>query len=450
MTDNYRIRVSDNGRFLVREDGKTPFFYLGDTAWELFHRTTREDADKYLRDRASKRFTVVQAVALAEFDGLTVPNAYGHVPFHDLDPARPNEPYWQHVDYVVDRAASLGIVTGMLPSWGDKVHKAWGVGPEVFSPDNARVYAEWLGRRYKNKPVIWINGGDRAPAEGEAGNVDLAVWRAIADGLRAGDGGAHRITFHPQGGQSSANVFHADRWLDFNMIQSSHGRRDVENWAMVAKDYARTPAKPCLDAEAPYEDHAVGWDEAKGRFDDWDVRKGAYGALLAGAHGHTYGSIDVCLFWRPGRPTFKGGCHQSWDAALRLPGSAQVKHARALLESRPYLARVPDQSLLASPEGSGPDHVQATRASDGSYALIYAASGAPFTVRLDKLAGPDLRAWWFDPRTGRAQEFGTFAATATREFAPPARGKNSDWVLVLDEATRRFPVPGTAAGAARA
>jgi uncharacterized protein DUF4038 len=35
-----RLKVSDNKRFLVQEDGK-PFFYLGDTAWELFHRLTR-------------------------------------------------------------------------------------------------------------------------------------------------------------------------------------------------------------------------------------------------------------------------------------------------------------------------------------------------------------------------------------------------------------------------
>jgi len=49
-----RLKVSDNRRFLVREDG-SPFFYLGDTAWELFHRLNREDADRYLKNRADKR-----------------------------------------------------------------------------------------------------------------------------------------------------------------------------------------------------------------------------------------------------------------------------------------------------------------------------------------------------------------------------------------------------------
>lgn len=40
-----QLRVSDNHRFLVTADGK-PFFYLGDTAWELFHRLNREDYNR--------------------------------------------------------------------------------------------------------------------------------------------------------------------------------------------------------------------------------------------------------------------------------------------------------------------------------------------------------------------------------------------------------------------
>ena len=71
-----RLKVSDNRRFLAYEDDR-PFFYLGDTAWELFHRSTREEADVYLANRAEKGFTVIQTVALGEFEGVTVKNAYG-------------------------------------------------------------------------------------------------------------------------------------------------------------------------------------------------------------------------------------------------------------------------------------------------------------------------------------------------------------------------------------
>jgi hypothetical protein len=53
-----QLKVSDNGRFLIQQDGR-PFFWLGDTAWELFHRLSREDGDHYLKDRAAKGFTVI-------------------------------------------------------------------------------------------------------------------------------------------------------------------------------------------------------------------------------------------------------------------------------------------------------------------------------------------------------------------------------------------------------
>ena len=98
-----RLRVSTNGRFLQYDDGK-PFFYLADTAWELFHRLNREEATRYLEDRARKGFTAIQAVALAELDGLTTPNAYGALPLVDKNPTRPNDAYFTHVDFIVDKA----------------------------------------------------------------------------------------------------------------------------------------------------------------------------------------------------------------------------------------------------------------------------------------------------------------------------------------------------------
>ena len=119
------LQVSLNRRFLVHDDG-TPFFYLGDTAWELFHRLTREEADVYLQTRAAQGFTVIQAVILAEYGGLTVPNPEGGLPLHDNDPTQPQKAYFRHVDWIVNRAAELDLYIGMLPSWGDKVNQKWG------------------------------------------------------------------------------------------------------------------------------------------------------------------------------------------------------------------------------------------------------------------------------------------------------------------------------------
>ena len=81
------LKVSQNKHFLVHQDG-TPFFYLGDTAWELFHRTTKQEAEMYLKTRAAQGFTVIQAVAVAEFNGDKVPNVYGFLPWKDSNPDR--------------------------------------------------------------------------------------------------------------------------------------------------------------------------------------------------------------------------------------------------------------------------------------------------------------------------------------------------------------------------
>ena len=218
MAAPQRLEVSENGRFLVDGQGQ-PFFWLGDTAWELFHRLNREEADRYLEDRAAKGFTVVQSVALAELDGLNDPNPYGHRPLINNDPTRPDvkegphNDYWDHVDYIVNKANSLGIMIGFLPTWGDKWNKKWGVGPEIFTPDNAEKYGQWLGQRYRDAGLVWILGGDR-PIEND---TQREIIRRMALGLHKGDGGSHLTTFHPTGGSGSAQYFHNAPWLDFNM-----------------------------------------------------------------------------------------------------------------------------------------------------------------------------------------------------------------------------------------
>ncbi|MEI2724626.1 MAG: glycoside hydrolase family 140 protein [Verrucomicrobiota bacterium] len=441
-----RLKVSDNHRFLVTADGQ-PFFWLGDTAWELFHRLNREEAEIYLRNRADRRFTVIQAVVLAELDGLKDPNPYGHRPLEKNDPTKPNEDYFKHVDWIVAKANALGLYIGLLPTWGNQWHKT----NAIFTAENAEVYGEWLGKRYQDAGLVWILGGDRSVEN----DRHREILRAMARGLRKGDGGAHLITLHPSGGNGSALWFHNEDWLDFNMRQNGHIAEFGATYSQTRKDYERTPAKPVIDGEPIYEDHPVSFDPKNlGHSVAADVRRPLYWDLFGGAFGHTYGHHSVWQMWSP-KHTPKNFPLMPWFEAINQPGAAQMQYARALLESRPFLTRIPADDLLATNSiptampGTGRYHFSATRDSNGSYAMVYAPVGRTFSVRMDKIAGAKVKAWWFNPRNGQATAIGTFANRGEHEFTPPDHGEMLDWVLVLDDESRKFPPPGTPAVSAK-
>ncbi|MCF0063403.1 glycoside hydrolase family 140 protein [Dyadobacter chenwenxiniae] len=430
--------VSPNKRYLMRE-GK-PFFWLGDTAWELFHRLDREDATYYLEKRAAQGFTVIQAVALAEFDGLNVPNTYGDRPLIDNDPTKPNEAYFKHVDFIIDKAAELNLTIAFLPTWGDKVFKStWGKGPEVFNKSNAEVYGKWLGNRYKNrKNIIWVLGGDRTPRKDVD---DVGVWRAMAAGVVAGVGGNDNamMTFHPQPNkEGSGEWFHDDNWLDFNMFQNGHCR-DAAVYENIKRAYDRQPVKPVLDGEPIYEDHPVCFNASElGTSNAYDVRKAAYLDLFSGAFGHTYGCHDIWQMYAPNREAVNGP-HIFWQQALDLPGAKEMKFVRKLMESRPITERVPDQTVIIENDLASYERIQATRGAD--YIFVYTSTGRSFSVNPGKISGSQLNAFWYDPKNGKTKEIGKMDSKAVKQFTPPTSGYGHDWILVLDDASKNYKMP---------
>jgi len=425
-----RLRVADSRRYLEYEDG-TPFLYLGDTAWGLFHLLNREEVDRYLHNRAEKGFTVIQAVVLAAMGGLEHPNPYGDLPLVDKDPTKPNERYFQHVDYAVNRAEELGLFVGMLPTWGNHWKRVRQPPPYLFSAENTRTYGRFVGNRYRDKPVIWILGGDQSIESDE----EREIVEAMATGLDEGDGGAHLMTYHPRGPGCSSDYFHRASWLDFNMIQSSHGAHDHDNGLFVEHDRALSPVKPTLDGEPRYETLQVGFYfrdfNRFDRFDDYDVRQAAYWSLLAGACGFTYGNNNVFQMWAPGREPGLGACIP-WYEALDHPGAFQMGHVRRLFERYPLHRLVPDSALVVDGPTTGGAKVRAARAEDGAFLLAYSPRGERFTLDKSAIRAPRVQESWYDPRYGCQYHVHTTDNAAFQTYTPPTCGRGNDWVLILE------------------
>jgi hypothetical protein len=430
-----KLQISENQRFLVFEDG-TPFFYLADTGWELFHRLSKTDAEKYLENRREKGFTVIQAVILAELDGLNTPNMEGEKPLIDNDPTKINEKYFEHVDWVIKQAEEKGIFIGLLPTWGDKVDKQWGVGPVIFNAENAEKYGEIVGNRYKDfKNIIWINGGDR-----QGGGDNFPVWNALAKGIKKHDKN-HLMTFHPMGYNSSSKWFHNEKWLDFNMMQTGHSERSYEVYSkLMVADYNLKPVKPTFDGEPRYEDHPHNWKpEELGWFDDADVRQAAYWNLFTGGFGHTYGCHAIWQMLASGREPV-GFARNTWQKDLDLPGAWDMIHVRNLMESRPFTDRIPFQEIVKNENQKMTEFIAATRGKE--YVMVYIPTGLVAQLDLKLCGWPKAKAWWYNCQTGEAEYFGELETSREDSFQPKTGGRGNDWVLVLDNAKVNFKLPG--------
>ena len=146
--------------------------------------------------------------------------------------------------------------------------------------------------------------------------------------------------------------------------------------------------------------------------------------------------------WTPARKPINNPL-VPWEEAIDQAGAAQMQHGRALIESRPFLTRVPDPEIIVT--GNVPTSVprsgrgtSSLQRAMGTYAMVYAPVGRPFAVKMSVIAGPKVKAWWFNPRTGAAAALGTFANTGEQTFTPPDRGELLDWVLVLDDDSKRY------------
>ncbi len=435
----------------------------------MFHKLDRAEALTYLDRRAAQGFTVIQAVILAELDGLRTPNAYGDLPLIDFDPRRPNQAYFQHVDFIINAAADRGLTIGLLPTWGDKIVSDHpGAGPLVFTPTNAATFGQFLGARYAESPIVWILGGDRDPNHAAA----REIWQAMALAIKEATDGRQLMTYHPRGASTSARFFHQSDWLDFNVYQSGHqpGTSMISRLAQESIDHS--PRKPFVDGEPAYEDIAIrfwkyvdfsrpGADRvppgvldrdalirqpdhfAEGFINAAQVREQAYTNFFIGAAGYTYGNNAIWqMFERGEAPAIPA--LTDWRNALDRPGAQSIRHLHDLLTSRPFGRLRPSPELVLDPSPASARALPAALATDGSYAFIYLPESTPVIVNTGILPSVFLLTWWFNPRDGTVTRTVPIQQEGRLSFTPPSDRESTreDWVLVIDQSQADYPPPG--------
>jgi hypothetical protein len=394
--DNSMYRVSENGRYVVDNKGR-PFFWQGDSEWELLYALSAQDAKKLLHARRVQGFTVVQAMCDGMFPKWIAPDRLPPsrelMPWTDNNPLTPNEAFFTRMDAIVAAAKEehLLLLVG--------VYHVDDVTANRITLANVGAWTRWLANRYKDAPnIIWTMYSPLDPSS-------FPIVRAAVSGLKEGDAGAHLVTLHPEGVAGSSTLVQAD--LSLNTFQSLAS--GYLNYQFAQADFARIPVKPVVNGEARY--------EADGGTTPFDVRRSAWWSYLAGA-GFSYGHINN---WKlPG----------SWREWVNSPGAQQVAVVGWFLRSLAWWNLIPDQSVLIDSSGNA----VAARSADGDWIVAYLPTNSPVTLNLTAISSSRTAlVSWINPLNGAKSKVGRYSTSARPRLTPPANWQ--DGVLLAEKAS---------------
>jgi hypothetical protein len=428
------LKVSDNHRFLVDATTGQPVFLLADTAWNL-GALKDDEIDVYLNSRAEHSFNVIM-FALNFYPQADEQNAYGESAYIGADKTELNPEYFKRCDAIIDKCAERGMYVMLYSMWAGKKSGTMG----NYTAAQLNGIGQQLGARFRGRSnVILCAGGESSP-----NYIDVERVNAMGSGLKAGCGGDNLVTVHPVSGNSSSKFFAASPWLDFYMSQgkSATNGGSYDAAALILGDFSVTPTKPTMMAENRYE---TGTSE-----DPIIQRRSLYQCVFAGACGYAYGHDALWQMtphtkqpwmlkdWNPGVTL--------WTEALDTKAVQELQYIKPLLASRPYLDRIPDQSLVLSGQGKNiATRTQVMRdgtpgGNDATYMMAYVSAPETIVFKTDVISSPSLNVSWFDPEKGSTVVLEkNLKNTGTYQLEKQESVR--DGVLILDDASKGYAKP---------
>jgi len=415
------LSVSADRRRLEHRDG-TPFFWLGDTAWNGALLSEPKDWRTYLRDRATKHFSAIQFVATAPW--RTAPtDAEGQKAFTGVDPIVIQPRFFQRLDRQFTAILDQGLLPVPVLLWAIRGEE----NPGYFLPEEQAIrLVKYMVARYGAYPVVWIPAGDA----GYSGPI-AERWQRIGRTV-FGSRPHAPVIMHPGGMQWPWEAFQNESWIDLFGYQSGHGD-DLKTLGWIhsgpaAKYWLKDPIRPLLNLEPPYEGHLAY--QSKKPHTAYNVRRAAYWSLLAAPiAGLTYGAHGIWS-WQtiPGIPLNHQGTGEArpWHEAMRFPGSMNMRHLADFFQSIAWWRLGPAPGLLVEQPGDKDPaaFISAAQSDTGDIRVLYLPLGGEIKLRHDLPLKP-IQSFWVDPRTGKRKS--ADAASAHSYRAPDQQ----DWLLLL-------------------
>lgn len=410
------LKVSENRRYLEFNDAN-PFLWIGDTAWAAPMKASDEEWDRYIADRATKHFTVIQIAPASEWAGDR--DRLGQKPFTDKSCAEWNPAFWQSFERKVQRANERGLVI-MLVGLMEPVSRYPESSKACLFARN--IVARLFGNFVSFSPSFDSNYMPLADDVGRAARDATAV---------------HLITQHPgtpwnQPIPIFSTQYYDKPYLDFVGVQSGHNGGHIDWCAHHAIEwnlhlYRHEPHKPVINLEAMYDGHGTnGWRAV-------DARSLGWRTWLSGATGYTYGAGES----NPHSPGGDGGIWKwvndpnkpdYWKKVIQWESALQMQYLHDFLATLDWWRLEPAPQLIHNQPNDVTRRMVAAKTAEGDFAVAYLPNNEAMELDVSGFPAP-LTARWYDPVRGQFDSAGSnIDNKGTHQFMPPSK---SDWVLLL-------------------
>ncbi|MBR2860939.1 MAG: DUF4038 domain-containing protein [Clostridia bacterium] len=323
------VRLEPGKRHFVYGDG-TPFFYLGDTHWQMPDHEHLHDCNypgcscgsqfKHLvENRLQKGFNVYQTY----FAGHRMQDSrVGNPPwwakcYSLINPKVFNDTMDVMIEYLADKgitvALGFGLHNGSIHCYGSK-------------EEPVLKFARYCVARYACYPLMWITAQEIT--DYKFGSFD--IWRKAAalvgelDGYhRPNSAHMYPMTLDDPRAQTLDN----DPWHQWWTLQGAHGGYNkLQKRFFYESYYNAEKIKPYIEGESQYEDvycdGFCGSDAA---------RMAAWQAMQSGCAGYTYGASAIWLFsWEHSKKfTYSP---DAWYEAMDKPVSFHMTYMKKFYE----------------------------------------------------------------------------------------------------------------------
>jgi hypothetical protein len=408
---------------LSYSDG-TPFFWVACTAWNGTLKSTEQEWETYLSNRAATGYSVIQFVT-TQWRGADK-NSLGQVAFEGSGKIQINPDFFRHLDSKIDKINEHGLIAAPVLLWALPAPQGRELSPGYYLPDQeAILLARYMVARYGGNQVIWILGGD-----GKYTDEYEQRWKNIGRGV-FGEEHPGLVAQHPQGGSWIGEVYASEPWLDIVGYQSGHNSSEkAVNFITkgpVAGMWDKLPARPLINMEPVYE-------EISPKITDTHVRNASYWSLLSTpTAGITYGANGIWPWLRPGEQILNhaatGQGVSRWQQSIYLPASVQIGYLAKFMKSLAWWNLKPAPYLLAEQPGDKTyNHfISVSRTDDGTTIVAYLPQAMP--LKLYNLHQEAFEGEWFNPVTSQRSKAKVIYEKGFLKISPEKQ--EGDMVLVL-------------------